>query len=102
MRTLTDDEVRKWVDSHVTFERWLRAVHAERAVTVPPPGVAGTPADVHDDRGAQPKRTWRWLRRAVGGTRRAMNGGEPVTAPQLVNIGTPRKECEAHDPKRAA
>jgi hypothetical protein len=101
MRTLTDDEVREWVDSHVAFERWLRALHAERAAEAPPTG-AGAPADDHDDRVGQPKQSGRTLRGAIGWARRVLRHGGTVSVPRPIDFGTRHEDREARDPQRAA
>jgi hypothetical protein len=102
MRTLTDDEVREWVDSHVAFERWLRAVHAERAAEARPTGGVGAPAGDHDDRVGQPKQSGRTLRGMIGWASRALRRRGSVAAPRPIDFGTADDDREAQDPQRAA
>ena len=102
MATLTVDEVREWVDNRVTFERWLRAQHAERAQQGSAPGDGDAPVDVRGDRGGQPERSWRLFRVVLGWTRRSMRRGGNIKAPHPIEFGPPRKDCEAQDPRQAA
>ena len=102
MATLTVDEVREWVDNRVTFERWLRAQHAERAQLGSAPGAGDAAVEVRDDRGGQPKRSWRLSRVVLGWTRRSTGRGASVKVPHPIEFGPPGNDSEVQDPRRAA